>query len=230
MANIPSAASREPEFTVKVDPSLGLLAVLMEPTSIVAKAWNQIDRIGQRSGCISPRTVLVTGAGPVGFLAALLGKQRGLEVHIFDRAESGHKPELAHALGAHYHHGAITDLLAAFQPDIMIECTAAMALVAESIGRMAPNGTICLTGVTAKGRKSEIDLGLVNRNLVLDNQLVFGTVNANRTHYEAAARALATADRRWLERLISRRVPLARWQEALENRPGDVKVVIDFSQ
>ena len=218
----------EPDFAVRVDKGLGLLAVLMEPASIVAKAWNQIERIGQRVPCAPARTVLVTGAGPVGFLAALMGKQRGLEVHIFDRAEKGHKPELAHALGAHYKFGDIADVLESFQPDILIECTAAAPVIAGALGRMAPNGTLCLTGVTAAGKSTEVDLGFVNRNVVLNNQVVFGSVNANRAHYEAAAKALASADRGWLERLISRRVPLARWQEALDNQPGDVKVIIEF--
>jgi threonine dehydrogenase-like Zn-dependent dehydrogenase len=57
---------------------------------------------------------------------------------------------------------------------------------------------------------------------------VFGTVNGNRRHYEAAAEALAAADRDWLRGLITRRVPLERWPEALERRPDDVKVVIEL--
>jgi threonine dehydrogenase-like Zn-dependent dehydrogenase len=65
---------------------------------------------------------------------------------------------------------------------------------------------------------------------VLGNDVVFGTVNANRAHYQAAADALAKADRAWLSRLITRRVPLERWREAFEKRDDDVKVVIDFGR
>jgi hypothetical protein len=65
---------------------------------------------------------------------------------------------------------------------------------------------------------------------VLDNDTVFGSVNANRGHYEMAAAALARADQKWLSRLITRRVPLERWSEALQDRPDDIKVVIDFEQ
>jgi hypothetical protein len=64
--------------------------------------------------------------------------------------------------------------------------------------------------------------------MVLGNAVVFGTVNANRRHYEAAAATLARADRQWLERLITRKVPLARWREAYERRAGDVKTVLLF--
>jgi glucose 1-dehydrogenase len=83
--------------------------------------------------------------------------------------------------------------------------------------------------VTAPGRLAEIDIGALNRAMVLNNQVVFGSVNANRTHYEAAAQALARADKTWLRKLITRRVPLDRAQEALEHRPGDIKVIIDIA-
>jgi glucose 1-dehydrogenase len=63
---------------------------------------------------------------------------------------------------------------------------------------------------------------------VLENDLVFGSVNANRRHYEAAADALAKADRVWLERLITRRVPLEQWRDALTREQHDIKVVVDL--
>jgi threonine dehydrogenase-like Zn-dependent dehydrogenase len=65
--------------------------------------------------------------------------------------------------------------------------------------------------------------------MVLNNATVFGTVNANRRHYEMAAQALARADETWLAGLITRRVPVAQWAQALENRPGDIKVVVEFA-
>ena len=74
---------------MKVDPALGDLGVLLEPASVVAKAWDHIERIGRRSRSWEPRRVLVTGAGPVGLLAALMGAQRGLEVHVLDRTRTG---------------------------------------------------------------------------------------------------------------------------------------------
>jgi hypothetical protein len=74
-----------------------------------------------------------------------------------------------------------------------------------------------------------IDAGLLNRQLVLGNDVVFGSVNANRRHYEAGADALAKADRAWLARLITRQVPLASWKDAYTRDPGDVKVVLDFT-
>src|SRR5271166_5987608 len=63
----------EPDFLVKVDSSLGIAGVLLEPTSVVAKAWDHTERIGKRSRSWQPKTMLVTGAGTVGLLAALIG-------------------------------------------------------------------------------------------------------------------------------------------------------------
>lgn len=63
----------------------------------------------------------------------------------------------------------------------------------------------------------------------LGHVLVFGTVNANRRHYRAAADALAKADKDWLSGLITRRIPLARWRGALEVQPNDIKVVLEFN-
>ncbi|MFN2566000.1 MAG: glucose 1-dehydrogenase [Gemmatimonadaceae bacterium] len=216
-----------PERVVRMDSALGIAGVLLEPTSIVAKAWEHTERIGRRARW-EPRRVLVTGAGPIGLLSALLGVQRGLEVHVFDRVTEGPKPDLVRVLGATYHTGSLEDL--EFDVDVVLECTGAPAVVAEVIGRTRRNGIVCLTGVSSGGRRTPVDLGLLNRTMVLENDVVFGSVNANRRHYEAAGAALAAADRSWLERLITRRVPLKRWADALERRPDDVKVVIDFTQ
>src|SRR5689334_2010213 len=218
----------EPDFAVKIDAGLGLLGVLVEPTSVMAKAWDHVERIGARSRAWQPGSVLVTGAGPIGLLAALMGKQRGLDVHVLDHSEKGPKPALVQALGATYHHKGLA-ALNGLAPDILIECTGAPAVIRDVLGRTAPDGIVCLAGVTAPGHAFELDIGSLNRSMVLNNETVFGTVNANRRHYEMAAQALARADKVWLGRLITRRVPVARWSEAIENRADDIKVIVDFT-
>jgi threonine dehydrogenase-like Zn-dependent dehydrogenase len=214
-----------PDFVVKVDPSLGELGVLLEPTSVVAKAWEQVDRIGGRAHW-EPTTAVITGAGPVGLLAALLGVQRGLTVHVIDQMETGLKPDLVRALGAQYHTGPIEQADPA--PDVIIECTGVGPLVFDAIEHIGPNGVVCLTGVSSGGRPLDVDAGTLNRNMVLENEAVVGSVNANRRHYEAGAAALAKADRSWLERLVTRRVPLEQWSSALDRQPDDVKVVVEL--
>jgi glucose 1-dehydrogenase len=216
-----------PDYAIKVDPGLGLLGVLIEPTSVVAKAWEQVSRIGNRS-VFEPRSVLVTGAGPIGLLAALLGRQHGLDVHVLDQVTTGPKPELVRDLGGTYHH----DLDEAFDkvaPDIVVEATGAPPVVLKAISTTTNYGIVCLTGVSAAGRSIEIDAGAVNRDIVLENATVVGTVNANQRHYRAGADALAAADPGWLERLVSRQVPLPDFADAFEPRDDDVKVVLTLA-
>src|SRR5690348_8201789 len=86
-----------PPFAVRLPPHLERTGVLLEPASVVAKAWEHIERIGRRAAW-QPRRVLVTGAGPIGLLAGLLGVQRGLEVHVLDLVTEGPKPALVRDL------------------------------------------------------------------------------------------------------------------------------------
>ncbi|HXQ59973.1 MAG TPA: glucose 1-dehydrogenase [Acidimicrobiales bacterium] len=217
----------ETDFVVKIDPALGRCGVLLEPTSVVAKAWEQVDRIGGRAHW-APQRVVVTGAGPIGLLAALIAVQRGMEVHVLDQVRTGPKPDLVAALGARYHTGTIEDIGAL--PDVVIECTGVSALVFDAMEHIGPNGIVCLTGVSSSGRNLAVDAGLLNRTLVLANQSIVGSVNANLRHYEAAAATLAKADHGWLERLVSRSVPLEKFGDAFVRQPDDVKVVIEINQ
>jgi threonine dehydrogenase-like Zn-dependent dehydrogenase len=216
----------DPKYAVRVDPNLARVGVLLEPASVLAKAWEHIERIGRRATW-APKRVLVTGAGPIGLLAALIGVQRGLDVHVLDRVTDGPKPGLIRDLGASYYSGTVKDIGLEF--DVAIECTGVGQLVFDVMTQTRPNGIVCLTGVSSGGRMVPIDLGMLNRTMVLENDVVFGSVNANRRHYEAAAVALAKADPSWLERLITRRVPLERWAEALDRQPGDVKPIIELA-
>jgi glucose 1-dehydrogenase len=218
----------EPEFAVKLDPALGLLGVLTEPTGVVAKAWEQIDRI-RYQGCRPVATALITGAGPIGLLAALLGVQRGLDVHIVDLVQEGAKPELARMLGASYHTGRVADVCRSAEPDVVLECTGVPELVLEAVRRTAPAAVACLLGISPRGRTLNVDVGAFNNELVLENDIVFGSVNGNHRHFAAAANALAVADPECLARMITRRVPLTDWTQALERRDTDIKTVIEFA-
>ncbi|WP_127507820.1 glucose 1-dehydrogenase [Actinoplanes solisilvae] len=218
----------ETAYAVKLDPRLERVGALMEPTTVVAKAWEQVEKVGARSW-FEPRRVLVTGAGPIGLLAALLGVQRGLEVHVLDLATDGPKPETVKALGAEYHANGLGEVAARARPDVIIEATGVSSLVFEAMASTAAYGIVCLTGVSPVGRKISVDVGAANRDMVLENDAVVGSVNANLLHYASAAAALAEADPDWLARLITRRLPLDRYIEALESRQDDIKVVLDLT-
>jgi threonine dehydrogenase-like Zn-dependent dehydrogenase len=215
----------EPEYAMKVDPSLGLLGVLLEPTTVITKALEQVLAVGQRAFW-QPKTVLVTGAGPIGLLAAFGASLSGLEVHVLDRVETGLKPELVRALGATYHSGSVLDI--GFEPDVIVECTGVGAVIAESVQQIGAGGVVCLTGVGSGGvaPRATADMAAA---AVLKNNVVVGSVNANRRHWYKAAQALARADRKWLGRLITRREKPEDFKQALERRADDIKVIIQFS-
>jgi glucose 1-dehydrogenase len=218
----------EAGYAVRVDPSLGDLGVLLEPASIVAKAWEHIEHIGGRAW-FGPRRVLVAGAGPIGLLAALLGVQRGLDVHVLDRVTGGVKPKIVADLGGAYHTGSLADVAREVRPDIVIEATGVSSVVMAAIANEAAASVVCVTGVSRAGDRIEVDAGGLNRQLVLHNTAVFGSVNANPRHYRVAAEALVRADRSWLGRLITNRLPLERAPRMLASGGGDdVKVVIDL--
>ncbi|MGC7101003.1 glucose 1-dehydrogenase [Amycolatopsis lurida] len=219
----------DPAYAVRVDEALGELGVLVEPASVVAKAWEQIDRIGARSW-FDPTCVLVTGAGPIGLLAALIATQRGLDVHVLDQVTEGPKPELVTGLGATYHHRGLDDAADRIRPDVIVEATGAGPVVLDAMRRNAAYGIVCLTGVSSGGRSFEIDAGALNRDIVLENDVVFGSVNANLRHYRLATEALAKADPAWLAGLITRRVPLEEATAAFTARRDDVKVVLTLDR
>lgn len=215
----------ETDYAVKLDARLERVGMLMEPTTVVAKAWEEVWRVGERSW-FQPERALVTGAGPVGLLAAMLGVQRGLEVHVLDQVTDGLKPDLVESLGATYHHDPMDDVASKLQPDVVIEATGAGRLVFGAMANTSTYGVVCLTGVSPAGRKLDVDAGGINREIVLENDVVIGSVNANLRHYHQAAEALGNADLDWLERMISRRVPLDKFAEAFESKDDDVKVVL----
>jgi threonine dehydrogenase-like Zn-dependent dehydrogenase len=216
----------EPEFAYPVADALGLCGVLLEPASIVAKAWEQIDRIVERS-VWKPARVLVTGAGPVGLLAGLMARQRGHEVHVLDQVERGPKLDLVRALGATYHAGSLEPLRG--QVDVIVECTGAPSLVVDALSSTGPNGVVCLAGVSSGTHLVQLKAAALNNALVLENAVILGTVNANRRHYAAGCRALEQASPAWLRQLITRVVPAERYPEALEGRAGDIKTVLQFA-
>jgi hypothetical protein len=156
-----------------------------------------------------------------------MASQRGLEVHVLDRHTTGPKPLLVRDLGGHYHTESVKDLAAT--ADVVVECTGVGQFVFDIL--QATPGTItCLTGVSSGRRPIPTEMGALNKTMVLENDVVFGSVNGNRRHYEKAADALARADTTWLKRIVNRSVSLDAWADALARQSDDVKPVIQLTE
>jgi glucose 1-dehydrogenase len=225
----------DPPYVVPVPSSLRPVAVLVEPMTVAQKALEQTFRIQGRMSW-GPRQAVVLGAGPVGILAAAAMRIRGLEVTVASREPEGSiRDALLREAGIGYVSTAgapIADLPGRLgRIDLVFEATGAAAVLAPAMGILGRDGVCVLASVTEVGREWAIDLGAWNRQMVLGNRLVFGTVNAARRHFEAAVRDLEVAEQRlpgWMGRLITRRLPFTEAPRALVREPQDIKTVLDF--
>ena len=227
--------AESPAYLVKLAPHLRPFAVLLEPMSVVQKGIDHAFRMQQRMAW-EPRTAVVLGAGPVGILAAAALRLRGLEVTVAAREpEDCPRAAVLHEAGLAYASTAVTPLAdlpeRVGRIDLVFEATGASAVVFPAMRMLGPDGVCILSSVTGGSAKFEVDLAEWNKEMVLGNRAVFGTVNAGRGHFESGARDLETIEARvpgWLGRLITRRLPFADVKEALVRRPDDIKTVLVF--
>jgi threonine dehydrogenase-like Zn-dependent dehydrogenase len=115
--------------------------------------------------------------------------------------------------------------------DVLFESTGAASMVMPAIGVLGLNGVCILGSVTAEQKKMEVDVAAFNQSMVLGNRIVLGTVNAGLRHFEAAARDLEGAQVRfpgWLERMITRRLPVEDARQAFGRGPADIKSILRF--
>lgn len=227
--------AESPRYLIRLPPHLREVAVLIEPMSVVQKGIEQAYRIQQRLSW-EPRKALVLGAGPVGLLAALVLRLRGLEVHVAAlEPEGSPRDRLLRELEIHYACTVATPIDALASQvggiDLVFEATGATSVVLSAMRALGPNGVCILSSVTPS-RTVEADLGAWNREMVLGNRLAFGTVNAARRNFEAGVRDLEGAEARypgWLARLITRRLPFTAVREAMSRRADDIKTVLEFA-
>jgi threonine dehydrogenase-like Zn-dependent dehydrogenase len=111
-----------------------------------------------------------------------------------------------------------------------VECTGAGQVVLDSMRAVGAGGIVCLTGVGSGGITSGLSAADLAAELVLQNNAIVGSVNANKRHWYKASRVLERADRAWLSRLITRREPPEQFMRALHRQPDDIKVIVQFSE
>jgi len=220
--------------------------VLVEPLTIAEKALLQVDDIqkrlpwacastpgGQRPVC---HQAVVLGAGPVGLLGAMALAARGFRVSIYSRERAPNpKAELADAIGARYFSAEDTSLeqlvSAVGNIDLVYEATGASAIAFQMIKALGINGIFVFTGVPGRKAAVEVDTDVLMRNLVLRNQVVFGTVNAGHDAFAAAIADLGVFVRKWpsaVGSLITGRHPAEAYRELLVGPARGIKNVLSF--
>jgi threonine dehydrogenase-like Zn-dependent dehydrogenase len=230
-----------PQYLVKLPSSLKEVGVLVEPLTVVEKGIRHAWAIQTRMRNWQPKKALVLGAGPIGMMAAVILRLRGLETIVYARDTSTEISERVAAIGATYvpqldatgeminHIGELPKNHGPF--DFVLEATGAEQVALSAMRIIGLNGILCLTSVTGSETPMEICPGCLNLELVLGNRTVFGSVNANKVDFEQAVTDLTSAQEKWpgwLESIITRRVPIDRFRDGLTRRPGDMKVVVEF--
>jgi glucose 1-dehydrogenase len=223
-----------PEHVVPVPASLGRLGVLAEPGSICARAIRHASAIGSRQ-IWEPSRALVLGAGAIGMLATYQLRLAGHGVWTAARgAPDTEKGRLAAASGAEYVSTADTpldelcDAVGGF--DLVIEATGNAEIMLAAVGLLRRNGVACLLGVDGHRRSIAVDSPVFGVDMVVQNRVVFGSVNAHRDDWHSAIAALEQMRARWpdaLERMVGLRVAPDRFEEAFDF--GGVKATLQFT-
>jgi threonine dehydrogenase-like Zn-dependent dehydrogenase len=216
----------DPSQLIVVPQSLGRLGVLAEPTSVCARAIRHARAIGDRQPWELSRA-LVIGSGAVGTLATLLLRLQGVDVVTASLEDSN---EFVEAVGARYVSTKSTPLAELGRFDLVIEAAGNAQLMAETIGMLERSGIACLLGIDPREQQLTVDGPTLALDAVLQNNVLFGSVNAQRRDWLAAVAALDEAHARWpdaLERLVGLRVPLDRFEEAFAFRGGKATLVLD---
>ena len=223
------------------------VAVLVEPLTIAEKGLMQVWQVQQRLPWSCPVTpgkaaahchrAVVLGAGPVGLLGAMALVNNDFDTYVYSRESAPNpKSQLLESIGAHYissekitpemlpeHIGNI---------DLVYEATGASSLSFEMMKYLGTNGIFIFTGVPGRKGPIEVDTDLIMRDLVLKNQVVFGTVNAGRDSFENSIRDLGAFKKRWpqaVTALISGRFPMDGYRDLLLGRSGGIKNVIQLN-
>jgi len=215
----------DPAQLVPVPRALGRLAVLAEPTSICARAVRHSLAIGGRHPWELERA-LVIGAGAIGVLSTMLLRLEGVDVCVASLEQSN---EIVDALGGRYVSTKGIELSDLGGFDLVVEAAGNAQLMVDSLGLLRRSGVVCLLGIDGRPRKVELDGVVVGVDTVLQNRVLFGSVNAHKDDWLAGVEALDEAQRRFpgaLDELIRLRVPLERFEEAFAFHGGKATLVV----
>jgi glucose 1-dehydrogenase len=169
----------------------------------------------------------VIGAGAIGLLSTVLLRLDGIEVWT---AALEPASKLADAVGARYVPLGETLLSELGRFDLIIEATGNAHVMAQTLGLLRRSGVACLLGIDPRRQTIAIDGPTFALDTILENRVLFGSVNAQRQDWLAAVDALDRASRRWgdaLQSFVGLRVPLDRFAEAFAFRGGKTTLVLE---
>jgi threonine dehydrogenase-like Zn-dependent dehydrogenase len=234
------------QYVVKVPSMLQSIGVLCEPLSVAEKAIDESVRLQMARLPDAPSTpdwlynrpCLVAGLGPIGLLAALILSLRGARVFGLDIVdENSNRPAWLKKIGGIYLDGRNISAEKVDEQigpmDLIFESTGVASLEFNLLDALGPNGVYVLTGIPGGERPLQIPAAELIRQLVLDNQVMVGSVNAARDHFQMAVEDLTQASLRWddhMEQLITNRYPYTGFEGAfLQHTEDEIKTVIEWN-
>ena len=224
-------AMSDANFLIKVPEGLEDVAVLLEPLSIVEKAVTQSFKIQERMAW-DPKNAFVVGAGPLGLLATMILRLKGLKVYAAaTRGKESLKAKIVRRVGGTYvnvRETPIDTLQEKF--DIVIEATGRVEAALEALNLLGPNSVMCFLGVYREKKACE-EFGKVLTTVVLGNRLMFGSVSSNRRHFKMGIEDIFEIKRRYgnvLNKLITKKLYLKDFKQAFKSEREDIKTIICF--
>ena len=228
--------AEDSDFLIPVPKELRNIAVLTEPTSIATKGIEQAIEFHNRSA--NPINIaVVLGAGPLGLLTTALLRLHDYSTYTLDIVpRSSLKAQLVESIGANYLHGNESPVVTLPEHlgnlDLIMEATGNSTIAFQAMSILGVNGVLCLMGVSSGEKPLEICADCLNMQMVLGNKMVFGTVNSNRGHFERSIKSLANIEEKWpgwLSKLITQRLRLDNFRDALDPGPDNIKTVIELT-
>jgi threonine dehydrogenase-like Zn-dependent dehydrogenase len=235
------------QYVVRVPPELEPIGVLAEPTSVVEKAIALVQRVQMArlpDGLASPdwlygRRCLVAGLGPIGLLGAVVLRLAGAQIYGLDIVDADTvRPQWLATIGGHYIDGRkvpadrVDDTLGAM--DVILEAAGIPSLDFTLLDALTTDGVYVLTGIPGGSRPVRVDGGTLMRQIVLDNQLMFGSVNAARDHFQMAVDHLEHAHLLWgdhMNRLITNHYAYTNFAAPQRHHdPDEIKVVLEWGK
>jgi len=229
----------EESYANVVPRELREVAVLVEPLTIAEKSLEQLRVVEQRLPWDGEghRNAVVLGAGPVGLLGAMALRIAGFDVTVYSRSSKhAEKDDIVSAIGARFiaaETHSVDDMAKTVGPiDLVYEAIGASSVAFEVIKHLGPNGVFIFTGVPGRKGPIEVDTDYIMRDVVLNNQVILGSVNAPPHCFQQAIRDLGTFLQKWpdaVRSLITARFPIEQATKPLEPGAGGIKNVITVS-
>jgi threonine dehydrogenase-like Zn-dependent dehydrogenase len=226
----------KPEYLIKIPSKFKKIGFLLEPLSVVEKTISQIFKIQERLTW-QPQNALVLGAGPIGILATMKLRSRGIKTYTgATRSQESIKAQLVESTGARYIN-LKEDSVEEFSKeignlDIIVEATGNSTVAFQALNALGTNGILTLTGISGGNKKLEICSDCLNLKIVLGNKVMFGTVNASRADFEAGVQDFEEFEAMWpglLSRMITKKFSLTEFKESLSKDREAIKTVLEIS-